>query len=238
MSDHIDLSIFDNKKIGDNRNILYNFLYHMSTASAQHLPKTAVKSITSYTPKTTLKSIDQLITPYTPEITTKGGNYDEELYSQLYMHDTKKRSCSVTNKNNSFPGICTDDYKLGVDIRGGSKGYVMNINFSPSHENHVLMTVDPDVPYRENNKDRYYLHYLVINKKEIFPIKPPSTKKKGIHRYFTIYYTYNGKPLVFDINKYRTKNIRFEPTDRSCFDAGKFVNDNNLQFVDMVTIKI
>jgi len=159
---------------------------------------------------------------------------------KLNAFPTKNELCTVKK----ILGLCTlknNDYKLGMNATS-KKGllkteYEIDIEFTPSPgKKYVLMTVDPDAPCRELSEQRYYLHYLNIDGKEKYPIEQPSSNKKGEHRYFTIYYTYDTE-FDFNINDYRTKPS-LKPSDRSCFDAIKFVTVNKLKYVDMVMMRI
>jgi len=152
-----------------------------------------------------------------------------------FLEDSLEEKLLI-NKNVS---INKKSHTLNVTIKGKKIDdkilYTANIDFKTELKNYVLMMIDPDAPSRKEHTKRFFLHYLNISGKQIVELAPPSPPVgSGEHRYYTL--LYESKEDLSNINYLDYKMCKNE-NPRACFDAIKFINENNLKFVDMVLMR-
>ncbi len=100
---------------------------------------------------------------------------------------------------------------------------------------YTIIVADPDAPTRSNPIYKYMLHYLKINNNEIvFDYMPPHPPKgSGIHRYYVLLLSQKNFIKKSDLNLTQ----RIINNDRSKFNLGEFIENNNLTIVDSVHFK-
>lgn len=87
---------------------------------------------------------------------------------------------------------------------------------------YTCIIVDPDAPYPNYPINRYVLHFMVINTKEIiFSFRPPNPPYDSTyHRYFVLVFRHRKK-----INKPNLART-------SRFDVNRFVRTHELELID------
>ena len=115
-----------------------------------------------------------------------------------------------------------------------NQNVIYTTSFLDNHQPHInsdkvkkgdlftLLIVDPDAPYPSDPSKKYFLHFLIVNTKEIkasyHPPNPP--RDSPPHRYMILLYK---QPKYININY-----IGYSPN----FNLDNFVKDNNLLLVD------
>lgn len=99
------------------------------------------------------------------------------------------------------------------------------ISFKPGNTLKTIIMIDPDAPSRLNPIYKYWLHYLIVNNKDIvIPYEPPTPpKKSGPHRY-QIY-------LLSQKDRLDPVKIRNSVTERKNFNFNNFIEEYGLTII-------
>jgi phosphatidylethanolamine-binding protein (PEBP) family uncharacterized protein len=159
--------------------------------------------------------------------------YQKKIYKfniDMFQKSSITKLIKIDNNKKSY----NLDVILSETQKNGKKKYDIKVNFETTLKKYVLMTIDPDAPSRKNPIHRFVLHYLVIDGKEIISLASPAPPlDSGEHRYYTVLYEYENKLKNKDIDKYKTC---FDKNSRVCFNAIKFIKDNDLKYIGMVKV--
>ena len=90
-------------------------------------------------------------------------------------------------------------------------------NFHPK-KLYTLIMIDRDAPYDNNPYDKYFLHWMIVNSRDVAaPYLPPAPpKENGNHRYYLLLFEQVGE----------IKSPYF--LKRTCFHPVEFIFKNNL----------